>query len=62
MVKDLVSVIIPCYNVENFIEDCVKSLQRQTYKPIELIFINDGSTDGTLQKLREMCGGGNSAL
>ena len=57
MTKDLVSIIIPCYNVENFIEDCFLSLQNQTYKKIELIFINDGSKDGTLQKLQNLCTG-----
>ena len=42
-----VSVIVPIYNVEVFIEKCVKSIMNQTYKNIELIFINDGSTDKT---------------
>ena len=41
----LVSVIIPVYNVEDYIEDCIKSLINQNYKNIEIILINDGSSD-----------------
>lgn len=43
-----ISVIIPCYNVEDKIEKCLDSLANQTYKDIEFIIINDGSTDKTL--------------
>jgi len=43
----LVSVITPCYNSESYIQKFLQSLSRQTYKNIELIFINDGSTDST---------------
>lgn len=42
---DLISVIIPVYNVENLIERCVKSVIEQTYPNIEIILIDDGSTD-----------------
>jgi glycosyltransferase involved in cell wall biosynthesis len=42
-----VSVIIPFYNVEDYIEDCLKSVLTQTLKDIEVILINDASTDGT---------------
>lgn len=44
----LVSVIIPMYNVEDYIEDCLISLKEQTYKDIEILVINDGSTDNSL--------------
>lgn len=40
-----VSVIVPVYNAEKYIEKCVNSLKKQTYKNFEVIFINDGSTD-----------------
>ena len=55
MQSELVSVIVPCYNVENFIADCVSSLKAQTFKNFEAVFVNDGSTDGTLAKLKELC-------
>lgn len=43
--KELISIIVPVYNVENYIEECIKSIINQTYKNIEIIVINDGSTD-----------------
>jgi len=49
----LISVIIPCYNVENFIKQCVGSVIKQTLNDIEIICINDGSKDGTLGILRD---------
>lgn len=55
MTKDLISVIIPCYNVSKYLEDTFKSLQQQTYKNIEVIFVNDGSTDDCLQKIETFC-------
>lgn len=48
------SIIIPVYNVENYIEECLKSVQNQTLKEIEIICINDGSTDQSLFKLHEL--------
>ena len=41
----LVSVIVPVFNVEKYIEDCVISIQNQTYRNIEIILVDDGSTD-----------------
>ena len=49
----LVTVIIPCFNSENFIQDCIRSVLQQTYNNIEIILIHDGSTDHTLLKLEE---------
>jgi len=44
---DVISVIIPVYNVEQYLHRCLDSLIAQTYGNIELIIINDGSTDGS---------------
>ena len=53
-IDKLVSVIIPAYNHENYIQDTIKSIIEQTYKDIELIVVDDGSKDSTWQKIREM--------
>lgn len=50
----LVSVIIPCYNHENFVKDCIQSIIDQTYQNIELIVIDDGSKDNSVVKIQEM--------
>lgn len=44
----LFSIIVPCYNVSNYIRQCVESILAQTYDDFELILVNDGSTDDTL--------------
>ena len=43
--KPLVSIIINCYNGEQFLPQCIKSIQKQTYKNFEVIFWNNKSTD-----------------
>lgn len=43
----LISVIVPVYNGQDYLEKCVKSIENQTYKNIEVIIVNDGSTDDT---------------
>ncbi|MFH8134021.1 glycosyltransferase family 2 protein [Pantoea osteomyelitidis] len=48
MSEKILSVIIPAYNVEKYIVECVDSLLKQISAPNEIIIINDGSTDGTL--------------
>lgn len=50
----LVSVIIPAYNVENYIEEAITSVQNQTYPHWELLVVNDGSTDATKEKAAKM--------
>lgn len=46
---DMVSIIIPVYNLENYIEACLLSVIRQTYTNIEIVIIDDGSTDRSLE-------------
>lgn len=43
--QKLVSIVIPIYNVEKYLERCIQSVVKQTYKDIEIILVNDGSTD-----------------
>lgn len=49
-----VSVIIPAYNVENYIEKTLKSLTLQTFKDFEVIIVNDGSTDNTENQVKSI--------
>lgn len=48
-----ISVIIPVYNVEKYLQECLDSVTNQTLKDIEIICINDGSTDGSLKILED---------
>lgn len=48
-IQPKVSVIVPVYNVENYLEECLNSLVNQTLKEIEVIMVNDGSTDSSGQ-------------
>ena len=48
-----VSIIIPIYNVEQYIEECLLSAMRQTLKEIEIICVNDGSTDDSMGIVRK---------
>jgi glycosyltransferase involved in cell wall biosynthesis len=50
-----ISVIIPVYNVEKYLRECLDSVVNQTIKDIEIICVNDGSTDGSLDILNEYC-------
>lgn len=50
--KALISVVVPIYNVEPYLRDCLESILNQSYRKIELILVNDGSTD----KSGDICG------
>jgi CDP-glycerol glycerophosphotransferase len=47
----LVSIVVPCYNVEDYVEECIGSAAGQTYADVEIIAVDDGSTDETGAKL-----------
>lgn len=49
---DLVSILVPMYNVEKFLPRCLDSLVNQTYPDLEIVLINDGSTDDSLKIAR----------
>lgn len=46
----LVIIILPAYNVANYLDDCLKSIISQTYTNTEIIVVDDGSTDDTARK------------
>jgi alpha-1,3-rhamnosyltransferase len=52
--EPLVSVCVPVYNHEKFVEECIRSIIDQDYKNIELIVIDDGSTDDSVEVIKQM--------
>ena len=51
---NLISVVVTCYNHENYIEQCLRSIFNQTYRNIELIVLDDGSTDYSPEIIQEV--------
>lgn len=51
------SIIVPVYNVENYIVECLESLINQTLDPIEIIVVDDGSKDSSIEKIKNMIDG-----
>ncbi len=51
----MISVIVPVYNVEEYLEECLESIQCQTYTDIEVILVNDGSRDGSKEICERYC-------
>jgi len=45
--RPLISVIVPVYNVEQYLRQCIESILKQSYREIEVLLINDGSTDSS---------------
>ena len=54
--QGLVSVIVPVYNQERFLRDCLQSVVDQDYKPLEIVVVDDGSTDGSGKIISEFQG------
>ena len=54
-----ISILVPCYNVAPYLDECLRSIANQTLKDIEIICINDGSTDKTLEIIRRYADGDN---
>lgn len=52
--NNLVSIIIPCFNAEKYIEETIQSVINQTYKNWELLLINDGSTDNSIELVKDI--------
>ncbi|MTV67035.1 glycosyltransferase, partial [Streptococcus pneumoniae] len=50
---DKITVIVPVYNVENYLRKCLDSIITQTYKNIEIVVVNDGSTDASGEICKE---------
>lgn len=50
----MISIIVPCFNSENYIKDCLESIKKQTYSNWECIIINDGSTDRSEEIILEV--------
>ena len=48
-----VSIIVPVYNVEKYLSACLESLAAQTLEEVEIVAVNDGSTDGSLAVLKQ---------
>lgn len=51
--EPLVSIIVPVYNVEDYVTECIKSILNQTYRNIEVLIVDDGSTDASLKECKK---------
>ena len=51
--KAKVSIVVPIYNMQQYLEKCIQSLIEQSYRNIEIILVNDGSTDDSAEICRK---------
>lgn len=51
--SEKISIIVPIYNTSKFLDKCINSILKQTYKGLEIILVNDGSTDDSLKKIND---------
>ena len=54
MNQELISIVVPIYNVENYLRQCLDSILNQTYQNFEVLLINDGSPDNSLTSVGNM--------
>lgn len=54
--KPLISLLIPCYNVEQYLPQCIESIINQTYNNLQIVMIDDGSSDGTWNVIQNYAG------
>ncbi len=52
--KPLISIIVPVYNVEEYIHECIESIQKQTYTNLEILVINDGTKDRSIEVIKDL--------
>lgn len=62
IIRPQISIIIPVYNAEKYLRKCLNSIIKQTFKDVEIICVNDGSTDSSLKILKEYAGKYNRVL
>ena len=55
MEEALISVIIPVYNTEMYLRECLETVRCQTYSNLEILIVDDGSTDGSARICKEYC-------
>ena len=53
--RPMVSIVVPVYNVEKYLEKCMQSLCEQTLDNIEIVCVNDGSTDSSREIIESYC-------
>ena len=53
MKKNKLSIIVPVYNAEEYLDECLTSILTQKFRDFELVIVNDGSTDGSLNIIKK---------
>ncbi len=51
---ELVSIVVPMFNAQKYIKECIESIINQAYKDIQVIMVDDGSTDNSLKICKEL--------